>query len=295
MRPVVLLVGRLPGVIGSIAEKLQDLPVEWLGAHDRDEVVRQLEAEPGIVCVVMGAGLDDAIRGELIGRHRRAPAGHPDPPQGAQLRARRHGALRAPDRRGHGAGAGGGLMAVPALKLDGAEALLAAWPEPAGEAGWARAARARAARRLAERGAPVRRDEYWKFTDPTGLTVAAGAGGGGACAVDEEPMFDGTDRLRLVFVDGVFAPELSDAARDGGRRDPPAGRGAGHGHHTGRASSSACSRARGQEPVDRPLAALNTARATRRGGDPRHRPGGAADQPRLSPQRRRRRTRWCTT
>ena len=32
------------------------MPVEWLGAHNRDEVIRQLEAEPGIVCVVMGAG-----------------------------------------------------------------------------------------------------------------------------------------------------------------------------------------------------------------------------------------------
>jgi hypothetical protein len=67
MKPVVLLVGRLPGVIGGIAQQLQDLPVEWLGAHDREEVIRQLEAEPGIVCVVMGAGLDDGIRGELVG------------------------------------------------------------------------------------------------------------------------------------------------------------------------------------------------------------------------------------
>jgi len=67
MRPVVLLVGRLPGVVGSIAERLQDMPVEWLGAHNRDEVIRQLDAEPCIACVVMGAGLDDAIRGELIG------------------------------------------------------------------------------------------------------------------------------------------------------------------------------------------------------------------------------------
>jgi hypothetical protein len=67
MRPVVLLVGRLPGVIGSIAQKLQDLPVEWLGAHNREEVIRQLEAEPGITCVIMGAGLDDVVRGELVG------------------------------------------------------------------------------------------------------------------------------------------------------------------------------------------------------------------------------------
>jgi hypothetical protein len=67
MRPVVLLVGRLPGVIGGIAQQLQDIPVEWLGAHNRDEVIRQLEAEPKIACVVMGAGLDDTIRGEMIG------------------------------------------------------------------------------------------------------------------------------------------------------------------------------------------------------------------------------------
>jgi hypothetical protein len=67
MKPVVLLVGRLPGVIGGIAQQLQDIPVEWLGAHNREEVLNQLEAEPGIACVVMGAGLDDAVRGELIG------------------------------------------------------------------------------------------------------------------------------------------------------------------------------------------------------------------------------------
>jgi hypothetical protein len=67
MKPVVLLVGRLPGVIGGIAQQLQDIPVEWLGAHNRDEVIRQLDAEPRIAVVVMGAGLDDGIRGELIG------------------------------------------------------------------------------------------------------------------------------------------------------------------------------------------------------------------------------------
>ncbi len=67
MRPVVLLVGKLPNVIGGVAKKLDDLPIEWLGAHNRDEVIAQLEAEPRIACVVMGAGLDDTIRGELIG------------------------------------------------------------------------------------------------------------------------------------------------------------------------------------------------------------------------------------
>ena len=35
--------------------------------RDHGEVVRQLETEPRIACVVMGAGLDDTIRGDLIG------------------------------------------------------------------------------------------------------------------------------------------------------------------------------------------------------------------------------------
>ena len=67
MKPVILLVGRLPSVVETVASELEDLQVEWLGAHDHDEVARQLEAEPAIACVVMGAGLDDRVRGDLIG------------------------------------------------------------------------------------------------------------------------------------------------------------------------------------------------------------------------------------
>lgn len=67
MKPVILLVGKLPGVIGNIAKQLDDLPVHWLGAHDRGEITRQLETEPGIVCVIMGASLADSVRGELVG------------------------------------------------------------------------------------------------------------------------------------------------------------------------------------------------------------------------------------
>lgn len=67
MKPVVLLVGRLPDVIENVAKQLEDLPIQWLGAHNRDEVIRQLDAEPNIRCVVIGAGLDDVIRGELVG------------------------------------------------------------------------------------------------------------------------------------------------------------------------------------------------------------------------------------
>lgn len=67
MKPVVLLVGKLPGIASRMEAALGDMPVEWLGAHDRDEVIRQLEAEPAIRCVVIGGTLDDAARGEIAG------------------------------------------------------------------------------------------------------------------------------------------------------------------------------------------------------------------------------------
>ncbi|AVO37698.1 hypothetical protein [Pukyongiella litopenaei] len=67
MKPVVLLIGKLPHVIGDVARQLDHLPIEWLGAHDAGEVTRQLGTEPRIACVIMGAGLDDATRGRLIG------------------------------------------------------------------------------------------------------------------------------------------------------------------------------------------------------------------------------------
>jgi hypothetical protein len=67
MKPVVLLIGKLPHVIGDVASQLDHLPIHWLGAHDKAEVLRQLETEPRIACVIMGAGLDDQTRGDLIG------------------------------------------------------------------------------------------------------------------------------------------------------------------------------------------------------------------------------------
>lgn len=67
MKPVVLLVGKLPGIAQRMETALGDMAVEWLGAHDRDEVVRQLELEPNIRCVVIGGTLNDEIRGELVG------------------------------------------------------------------------------------------------------------------------------------------------------------------------------------------------------------------------------------
>lgn len=66
MQPVVLIVGQMPD-IGRVTKQLNHLPIQWLGAHDHGEVVRQLDTEPRIECVIMGAGLDDKIRGDLVG------------------------------------------------------------------------------------------------------------------------------------------------------------------------------------------------------------------------------------
>ena len=67
MKPVVLLVGKLPGIVGHLADELDDLPIRWLGGHDHGEVVYKPEHEAGIGLVIMGAGLDDSIRGDLAG------------------------------------------------------------------------------------------------------------------------------------------------------------------------------------------------------------------------------------
>ena len=151
-------------------------------------------------------------------------------------------------------------MAVPAIKLDAAGTLLGAWSAPQGEAGWARVARERAARRLAERGAPSRRDEYWRFTDPTSLTAIPAARAAVPAEV-KRPMFEDVERVRLAFVDGVFDPERSDVPEDAGVTIEPLASVLDTDIHWARELFGQLE-AKGQVPVDRPLAALNTARAT---------------------------------
>lgn len=154
-------------------------------------------------------------------------------------------------------------MAAPARKTEAkrelAEALLAARPIPSGEGAWAREARADAARRLREMGAPVRRDEYWKYTDPSALTAAETSA---AVFVDDEPpMWDAMDALKLVFVDGAFSAELSDAQEMEGVEIVPLADAMAKDIHWAREVYGVLE-ARGQNPVPRPLAALNTATAT---------------------------------
>lgn len=151
------------------------------------------------------------------------------------------------------------MMAVPALKLDAAEALLAAWPEPNGESRWAREARARAAGWLRERGAPGRRDEYWKYTDPTTLT-AEPALDAALLEREDAPVFQGRETHRLVFVDGVFSAEASTPLDIAGVEIVPLAEALALDIHWVRDVFGQLEAA-GQVPVERPLAALNTARA----------------------------------
>lgn len=147
---------------------------------------------------------------------------------------------------------------VAQQKHDLVEALLEGMPKGAGK--WATAARTAAAARLREMGAPHRRDEYWKYTDPARLVEPApyAALFDGS---DEEPTFSGIDRVSLVFVDGVFDPDQSDDPTLAGVEIEPLADAMEADIHWA-AQVFGQLEAAGQSPVARPLAALNTARAT---------------------------------
>ena len=138
------------------------------------------------------------------------------------------------------------------------EALLDTLQMP--EGGCIEVARRAALARLRDMGLPQRRDEYWKFTRPDTLLTADVPP---AAPFDNEEglLFDKFDRLRIIFVDGVFDPQASDdLSLEGVTID--------------RLEDICCAdihwakevygvlETRGQTPVPRPFAALNTAYAT---------------------------------
>ena len=84
-------------------------------------------------------------------------------------------------------------MALPQAKQDVLAARIAGLSLPQG--GWAGAARADALARLSAMGLPVKRDEYWRYTDPTSLTTPDTPHAAVFDARDEPPAFDGIDRL----------------------------------------------------------------------------------------------------
>ena len=150
-------------------------------------------------------------------------------------------------------------MALPMAKSDALAARVAGLSAPG--AGWLGSARAEAAARLAAMGLPTKRDEYWRYTDPTSLTQAAAPKAALFDAGDEADAFDGIDRLKLVFVDGVFDPAQSDDLTMAGVEITLLADAEGTDIHWARDVYGVLE-ARGQAPVQRPLAALNTAYAT---------------------------------
>ncbi len=137
-----------------------------------------------------------------------------------------------------------------ATRLDGADV-------PSG-AGWSQAAREDALSRVRNMGLPSRRDEYWKYTRPDTLTSAE-AGEAAVFETGEEPVFGSFDRLKIVFVDGVFSAEKSD---DLALEGIEISRLAEAGDISWASELYGTLEANGQTPVERPLAALNTALAT---------------------------------
>jgi Fe-S cluster assembly protein SufD len=127
--------------------------------------------------------------------------------------------------------------------------------------GWMAAARAEALDRLTRTGLPARRDEYWRFTDPRDLVAPEAPPAALFDAGDESPLYDGIDRLKLVFVDGVFDAAASDDPVLAGVEIELLSRAGAADIHWARELYGALE-ARGQTPVPRPFAALNTAFAS---------------------------------
>jgi len=150
-------------------------------------------------------------------------------------------------------------MAVPQVKSDATEARIAALDLPSGAA-WAQALRADALTRLRAMGLPNRRDEYWKYTRPDTL-VSADTPNAALFDNDEGPLFADIDRLKVVFVDGVFDPEASDDLALSGLEIERLHDASAADIHWAKDLYGALE-ANGQTPVARPLATLNTAFAT---------------------------------
>lgn len=128
-------------------------------------------------------------------------------------------------------------------------------------AGWMMRSRNAALTRLKAMGLPEKRDEYWRYTDPARLLKVPATPAAVFVATDETEVFEAIDRLKLVFVDGVFDAAASDPLVEEGLeicRLSEAGQADIHWAQDLYGTLEAA----GQTPVWRPMAALNTATAT---------------------------------
>ncbi|WP_109464506.1 SufB/SufD family protein [Albibacillus kandeliae] len=149
-------------------------------------------------------------------------------------------------------------MALAERRISATEARIAGLELPRG--GWTEAARQDALARLRAMGLPERRDEYWRFTRPDTLSQAE-TPRAALFKPEETEIFSDLDRLKIVFVDGVFdAAQSDDLSLEGVTIERLADASVTDIHWARDLYGTL--EARGQVPVQRPFAALNTAFAT---------------------------------
>jgi Fe-S cluster assembly protein SufD len=147
----------------------------------------------------------------------------------------------------------------PNPRREATDARLAGLALP-GSGAWLRAARVAARDRLAAMGLPQRRDEYWRFTDPTSLAGPEASQAAPLPDAEGEP-FATAGALRVVFVDGRFDPAASDELSMTGLEVARLAEAGALDLHWAQGLYGTLE-AEGQAPVPRPLAALNSAYAT---------------------------------
>ncbi len=147
-------------------------------------------------------------------------------------------------------------MARPKADPAALAALMAGLPAQA-QGGWLAAAQAAGAARLAAMGLPLRRDEYWRYTDPAGFNAPLPDP---AQPSAEPGAFEGIERVRLVFVDGAFDAAASDDPAAAGVEIARLAVAGAADIHWARELHGAIEGA-AHAAVPRPFAALNAARA----------------------------------
>jgi Fe-S cluster assembly protein SufD len=125
---------------------------------------------------------------------------------------------------------------------------------------WATKLRQNALARILEMGLPTKRDEYWKWTDPASLTALVPTKAE-LFEPKEALFFDAIDRLKIVFVDGIFDASASDDLSGEGLEIETLSQALNSDIHWAKDAYGVLELA-GQTPVERPLAAMNTAFAT---------------------------------
>ncbi|WP_134679934.1 SufB/SufD family protein [Paracoccus ravus] len=125
--------------------------------------------------------------------------------------------------------------------------------------GFTAAARADAADRLNAMGLPGKRDEYWRYTDPAAFNAPTAEPL--AFTSRASTLFDEIEQLKLVFVDGRFDADASDALDGEGLEISTLAAADAAGDHWAADLYGKLETA-GQNPVKRPFAVLNTLAAT---------------------------------